>query len=106
LTERIFRIFMREENTGEVHAFEGQWLTFAEAASAAYQEKSKMGFQWKVSQIAEVSDSGHDFLLNKLANHLTQNLPQGQVANVLNSLPSDDRAKVMDLMAKQTRKEP
>ncbi len=106
MTEKIFRVFMKEENTGEIHAFEGQWITFAEAASAAYQEKSKRGHSWKISQVAEVTNDGHNSLLRKLANHLTQNLPQGQVANVLNSLPSEDRAKVMDLMAKQTRKEP
>ena len=106
MTEKIFRVFMKEENTGEIHAFEGRWITFAEAASAAYQEKSKRGHSWKISQVAEVTNDGHNSLLRKLANHLTQNLPQGQVANVLNSLPSEDRARVMDLMAKQTRKEP
>ena len=106
MTDKIFRVFMREEISGEIHAFEGRWYTFAEAATAAYQEKNKRGHQWRVSQITEVTNDGHNSLLRKLANHLSQNLPQGQVANVLNSLPSDDRSKVMDLMAKQTRKEP
>ena len=106
MTDKVFRVFMKEDNTGEVHAFEGQWVTFAEAASAAYQERSKLGHNWKITQVTEISGDGHNLLLRKLANHLSQNLPQGQVANVLNSLPSDDRAKVMNLMAKQTRKEP
>ena len=105
MTDKIFRVFMKEDGTGEVHAFEGQWITFAEAASAAYQKRNKMGHQWKITQVTEVSNSGYDSMLRKLASHLTQDAPQGQVANVLNSLPSDDRAKVMDLM-EQTRKEP
>ena len=106
MTDRIFRVFMREGSTGEVHAFEGQWVTFAEAASAAYQERSKLGHRWKITQVTEVFSDGHNSLLHKLANHLTQGVPQNQISSVLNSLPSDDRAKVMDLMAKQTRKEP
>ena len=106
MTEKVFRVIMRNDSSEEVQAFEGQWVTFAEAASAAYQEKNKLGHQWKVSQVTEVPDSYANPLLSKLANYLSNNLSQGQVANVLNSLPSDDRAKVMDLMAKQTRKEP
>ena len=97
---------MKEGGTGEIHAFEGQWLTFAEAVQTAYQERNKLGHQWKITQITEVAADGHNSLLRKLANHLTQDVPQGQISNVLNSLPAEDRARVMDLMAKQTRKEP
>lgn len=106
MTERIFRVFMRDEGTNDVHAFEGQWITFAEAAQAAYQKRNKLGHSWKISQVAEVTSDGHNSSLRKLADHLSHNLPQGQISSVLNSLPSEDRAKVMDLMAKQTRKEP
>ena len=106
MTERVFRVIMRNDSAEEVHAFEGQWITFAEAASAAYQERNKLGHQWKVSQVSDVTCGGVNPLLHKLANHLSNNLSQGQVADVLNSLPSDDRATVMDLMAEQTRKEP
>lgn len=97
---------MKEGGTGEVHAFEGQWLTFAEAVQTAYQERNKLGHHWKITQVTEVSSDGHNSMLHKLASQLARRTPQGQVSNVLNSLPSEDRAKVMDLMAKQKRKEP
>ena len=106
MTDKVFRVFMKEDSTGEVHAFEGQWITFAEAAQAAYQKRNKLGHSWKITQVTEVSSDGHNSLLRKLASHLTQGVPQSQISSVLNSLPSEDRAKVVDLMAKQTRKEP
>ena len=86
---------MREDTLGEVHAFEGQWITFAEAAQAAYLKRNRMGLNWKITHVSEVSMS--EGVLTKLASYLRTAHPT-DVSNVLNSLPSEDRSSVMDLM--------
>ena len=98
--DNTFKVFMKNPTTEEMHSFSGKWLSFAEAASAAYQEKNKRGHGWKIVQISEVANATHSSLLEKLAQHLKQS-SHTQVANVLNSLPSADRAVVLDLLNKQ-----
>ena len=98
IEDNKYKVFMRNSSTEEMHSFSGDWKTFAEAASAAYQEKNKRGHAWKIIQISEIAN-GNNSLLEKLAQHLKQS-SHTQGANVLNSLPSADRAVVLDLLNK------
>ena len=77
MTDRIFRVIMKQDTTNEVHAYEGRWITFAEAAASAYRERNKMGLSWQITQISEVLSGNRD-PLRKLAKHLSDS-PESQV---------------------------
>lgn len=102
MTDRVFRVIMKQGTTNEVYAYEGRWITFAEAAASAYRERNKMGLSWKITQISEVISANQD-PLRKLAKHLSDS-PESQVLNVLQSLPSLDRAQVKEMISQNKKK--